>query len=901
MLDKAQLTQLFDRHGTPPAGRQLILDARIQAPVRAVQSRGGNVITVLSSRKMGREFATESRHIEFPAAIGMEYDDRVLEYYPQPCERRFEFIDAATGEIHSHRHIPDFLTIREDGFTLEEWKSETKLERLAERYPYRYVKERDGLWRSPQIEEQLAELGIHYRICSDAAISRRRVENLLYLEDYFHPAAAPCPEDALAVLRAALKEHGYLSFSQLQAAPYELSADHLNKAIADKLVVTDLDRETLAEKRLFRLYRDEVLRDFTLAHTSERRVPMLGRFQLDIANGTKFEFDGKELTMVLVGEEAVVCNDESGSSTTLAREWLISAYEQEQITVISSGRARPEEDWSSHSPEELEIASRRQAMLESPPPETVVSSRTLRRWAARQRVAEANGEHEVLALARRIQGRGNRTARISEMQTALVDRVIEEHWRNSKAINYKACYKFLEVACEKEGVKPVSYPTLIKHIKATETNQDVRIRYGKRIAYQQDTFVPVLHYDTQVHGHRPLQYVHIDHTQLDIEVISSRTGKSLGRPWLTFAVDAWSRRIVAFYLTFDSPSYVSVMMVIRDLVRRYHRLPQFIVVDNGSDFRASAFVSFLKGRGTKLRFRPAGQPRHGTVLERMFGRVHTEYIHNLAGNTKATKNVRSVTGSHLPEKLAEWTLQQLYYGIQYWATEYYDQEWHPALDESPRDAFQRGLRESGTREQTHILFNRDFLIATCPPVDRTGTREVNQQRGVKVGARFYWSEAFRSSSVAGKKFPVRYDPWDASSVYVWVKDQWHQAVCRTLLGLGQLTGVEQELMSQEFLRRTKTKESDPHARQRLREFLQVFTPKGTMAMELERQAENKSLYNSLQLASVTHVPRSPEFRLTEETSSAADVPAEQSSTTINPSAPLHEATGLDAPLDFDDF
>src|ERR1700742_5265080 len=121
-------------------------------------------------------------------------------------------------------------------------------------------------------------------------------------------------------------------------------------------------------------------------------------------------------------------------------------------------------------------------MLESPPPETVVSSRTLRRWAARQRVAEANGEHEVLALARRIQGRGNRTARISEMQTALVDRVIEEHWRNSKAINYKACYKFAEVACEKEGVKPVSYPTLIKHIKATETNQDVRIRYGKSIA-----------------------------------------------------------------------------------------------------------------------------------------------------------------------------------------------------------------------------------------------------------------------------------------------------------------------------------------------------------------------------------------------------------------------------------
>lgn len=90
-------------------------------------------------------------------------------------------------------------------------------------------------------------------------------------------------------------------------------------------------------------------------------------------------------------------------------------------------------------------------------------------------------------------------------------------------------------------------------------------------------------------------------------------------------------------------------------------------------------------------------------------------------------------------------------------------------------------------------------------------------------------------------------------------------------------------------------------RWRVREFLQVFTPKGAVAMELERQAENKSLYNSLQLAGITPVPQSPRFSLTEETSSAVDLPAEQRSTTTNPSTPLHEATGLDDSFDFDDF
>src|SRR5258708_6708943 len=52
MLTKAQLAELFDRLGTPPAGQKFILNARIQAPVREVKSQGGNVITILASQKM---------------------------------------------------------------------------------------------------------------------------------------------------------------------------------------------------------------------------------------------------------------------------------------------------------------------------------------------------------------------------------------------------------------------------------------------------------------------------------------------------------------------------------------------------------------------------------------------------------------------------------------------------------------------------------------------------------------------------------------------------------------------------------------------------------------------------------------------------------------------------------
>jgi len=39
--------------------------------------------------------------------------------------------------------------------------------------------------------------------------------------------------------------------------------------------------------------------------------------------------------------------------------------------------------------------------------------------------------------------------------------------------------------------------------------------------------------------------------------VCSRTGQNLGRPWYTLMTDAFSRRLLAIFLTFDPPSYRS--------------------------------------------------------------------------------------------------------------------------------------------------------------------------------------------------------------------------------------------------------------------------------------------------------------------------------------------------------
>jgi transposase InsO family protein len=93
-------------------------------------------------------------------------------------------------------------------------------------------------------------------------------------------------------------------------------------------------------------------------------------------------------------------------------------------------------------------------------------------------------------------------------------------------------------------------------------------RRGTRVTYPEQLPYPYLEYHTPVHGDRPFAIVHLDHTLLDIELVAQASGRNLGRPWATFLMDAFSRRLLAVYITFDPPSYRSCMMSIRIYVKR---------------------------------------------------------------------------------------------------------------------------------------------------------------------------------------------------------------------------------------------------------------------------------------------------------------------------------------------
>jgi len=109
---------------------------------------------------------------------------------------------------------------------------------------------------------------------------------------------------------------------------------------------------------------------------------------------------------------------------------------------------------------------------------------------------------------------------------------------------------------------------------------------------------------------------------------------------MTILIDAFSRRILASYLSFDPPSYRSCMMVLRDCVRRHSRLPQVVVVDGGREFESTYFETLLARYECTKKTRPPAKARFGSVVERLFGTCNTQFVHNLRGNTQITREVR---------------------------------------------------------------------------------------------------------------------------------------------------------------------------------------------------------------------------------------------------------------------
>ncbi len=320
-------------------------------------------------------------------------------------------------------------------------------------------------------------------------------------------------------------------------------------------------------------------------------------------------------------------------------------------------------------------------------------------------------------------------------------------------------------------------------------------------------------------------------------------------------MDAYSRRILAVYLTFDPPSYRSCMMALRICVARFSRLPQTSVVDGGKEFQSVYFETLLARYSVVKKTRPGGKPRFGSVIERLFGTTNTEFIYNLLGNTQATKQVRRLTKEVDPKRQAVWTLGDLYCFLKQWADEIYDTSDHAALGTTPHQIYLQGINVGGQRRSRYIAYNEEFLMATLPTT-RLQKAKIRAGSGIKVNYIYYWNEAFRDPEVEGIKVPVRYDPFNIGVTYAYVKGRWVKCISQYYSIFEGHSEKELLLATSEIKRARKlTQASSTVSAKRLADFITNVQEHETLLIQRLKDIEAKQVINSLYVEETETVVR----------------------------------------------
>ncbi len=742
---------------------------RTTEPERKVRGRKSNVSGRYPSQKMGFTIQFESQHVELWGCHTMERDQDVLEYYDQPTRIQLHY-HARSGRKTSPWHTPDFLVLRQDGAVFEEWKHASELAKLTVTMPERYQRQATGGWRCPPGEQAAKALGLSYRVRTSAEYHPLYIANLKFLQDFWiHPFHVEAEQETQVL--AALSVYPGVSIAQLMDAHPGLCVDVVWALLTRSVIFTDLSAASLMQWDQVLLYRSEAEVPTPTHLAKDGPTPLTSYFL----------WDGR-LWEARVEAATVILRPEIGASFSLPSEHFQRLLAEGSMKEVTPATPSPlqeavREIMSHAGPKALEAANRRlREILAWKSGEAItVTPRSIQNWIAAFRRAEAEYGCGYVGLLDRVRERGNRNARIPDAARAMLHEYFTAHYAVPHRPRAAAVYRLYREESLKRGIPPVGERTFYRERASFEDAQVITARRGKRAAYTSAPFFWYLDQTTPRHGGYPFARAHLDHTQLDIVLVSSVTSKPLTKPYATFLTDAYSRRMLACYVTFDPPSYRSAMMAFRLCVQRYGRLPQELVVDRGPEFGSVYFESLLaRCFVTKLE-RPGKPPHFGSVVERLFGTTTTELLNQLRGNTQASKIPRQMDRSVDPKRLAVWTLSRFATRLSEYVYEVYEQMDHPALGQSPREAFEQGMLLAGTRSHRLIAYSEDFLMLTRPTT-RVGTVKIHPSRGITVNGLQYWHESMRSTQVAGQTVAVRYEPYDMGVVYAYIGGQWLECI-----------------------------------------------------------------------------------------------------------------------------
>lgn len=509
------------------------------------------------------------------------------------------------------------------------------------------------------------------------------------------------------------------------------------------------------------------------------------RQRIDIQVGEFVQQDKSvyRITNVLDFESIIAVEVESGRSVPLRIDQLSPVSKTDNVETDINDIA--DKDWK--------IAEQRydaikplgnlpfltRAEVEQRAKEVNANTATLYRW-----LNKYNAIGSISALIPKRCGWREGKSRISKPTEQVIEEVINDYYLTpQRPTQQKVVIEVLR-RCQQRSIKPPHPSTVRARIRKVSEKLRLRGRGFKEKA--KNKFFPAP--GKFPNADFPLAVIQIDHTPADIMLVDDIYRKSIGRPYLTLALDVYSRMLIGYYLSFDPPSETSVAMCVAHAILPkeewllLHKVdtewpvwgfPKTIHVDNGADFRSDNFKQSCLMHGINLEFRPVKQPRYGGHIERVIGTILRE-IHELPGTTFSSVKDREGYDS---EKEAVMTKSEFESWLVTLICKKYNQQLHSGIGMTPSRKWDIGVFGNSEVQGVGIpprpADRHSVLLDFLPSFSRTV-----QQNGITIDGITYYADVLRQwisaldPKMPGKKreFVFRRDPRDISTVWFFDPD-----------------------------------------------------------------------------------------------------------------------------------
>lgn len=403
-----------------------------------------------------------------------------------------------------------------------------------------------------------------------------------------------------------------------------------------------------------------------------------------------------------------------------------------------------------------------------------VSPTTLYNW-----LRDYNSTRQLSSLVQlKIKG-GKGKSRLTKEQDDIIDIVLKDYYLTSLKPTVARTYEEVAIKCKNANIQIPSEVTVRRRVNALSEKLVLKRRESKNDAHALE-----LNQKEYPDGLYPLHILQIDHTLVDIILVDDEYRQELGRPWITMAIDVYSRIVAGFYISFESPGYFGTGQALYNaiipkdsIIEKYNinsewnvwGIPTTLHMDNAKEFRGIDLQLTCEEYGIDIIWRPVGRPQFGAHIERLLGTL-SNHIHALDGTTKSNILKRRNYDS---QKHANMTLEEFEKWLTILITEKYHKDIHSQINMTPIQKYQEGI--FGTKSQPprglpkRVEDEQLLQINLLPKFDRT-----IQKYGIQLDTINYYSEVLNMwiesfEMIRGKKhkkkFIIRRDPRDISKIW----------------------------------------------------------------------------------------------------------------------------------------